>query len=491
MRPTVPWLAVFCLLPSLAALAGQAVPPGGLPVNPAPAAPPAPAGPAPAAPEQDDETLLKAAKVGVDGPGLLEYFRRHTTAAAQRERIGGLIRQLGDDSFKVRQKASDDLAALGAAAAPYLRRALDDPDEEARQRAAILVKSADGADARAAEAAAAARLLRQRAPADAAPVLLAYTADADGVAVEEEVVASLAVLGVHDGKVDAAVLAALKDKDSAARAAAAAVVGRSGTPEQRADVQALLNDPDPRVRFGAARGLAAGRDRAGVSVLVALVKDGPSDVAARSAELLSCAAGLRAPRVDYSDDPAVRQNCAKAWAAWGQRNAKTVDLSHADCDLGAFNPAERARDVVRQCLSALVANDPAAFKKAADVPFHIPNQQPPSLTRDDLDRCFNDARNFGLAQGTFSILGAVPLSEYTDGQGATKPNGPMAASEEAKFAAKFKRADLAVFLVQQNQVGVPNPNPDPTQGMLFLVRLGDQPHVVGISPNRSGIKLVW
>ena len=46
---------------------------------------------------------------------------------------------------------------------------------------------------------------------------------------------------------------------------------------------------------------------------------------------------------------------------------------------------------------------------------------------------------------------------------------------------------MAVFLVQQQQVGAPNPN---AQEILYLVRLtGDQPHVIGVSPGRAGIKL--
>jgi len=107
----------------------------------------------------EDEKLLKAAKIGVAGPGLLDYFRQHTTTQAQQEHIQTLIRQLGDDSFKVRQAATTELAALGPTAVPYLRRALNDPDEELKERAENLIRTADGLEARAAQSAAAARLI--------------------------------------------------------------------------------------------------------------------------------------------------------------------------------------------------------------------------------------------------------------------------------------------------------------------------------------------
>ena len=48
-------------------------------------------------------------------------------------------------------------------------------------------------------------------------------------------------LGTLGGKADAAFLPALADKDPARRAAAALVVGRGGTPEQKASVRSLAS----------------------------------------------------------------------------------------------------------------------------------------------------------------------------------------------------------------------------------------------------------
>ena len=89
---------------------------------------------APPAAAGEDEKLLQTARIGVDGPGLLDYFRQRTTTAAQQNHVLALIRQLGDDSFKVRQKATAELAALGPAAVPFLRRSLNDPDQEIAER---------------------------------------------------------------------------------------------------------------------------------------------------------------------------------------------------------------------------------------------------------------------------------------------------------------------------------------------------------------------
>ena len=482
MRRT--WLPVVCLLPLLAAL-GIAQPPPVAP-NP-PAAPPGlpgapPATPiAPAAPA-DDEQLLKDAKVGVDGSALLAYFQQHTTTADQQERIRGLIRRLGDDSYKVREKASADLAKLGAAAVPHLRSALNDPDEEIKERAEILLKNAEGTENRAAQSAAAARLLRQRAPEGAAAALLAYAPDADNDAVENEVVASLAVLGVHDGKVDAAVVAALKDKAPGRRAAAGVVVGRSGTAEQRADVQKLLTDPDPRVRFRAAQGLLAGRDRSAVPALIALVKEGSPDLAYQADELLSCAVGSRAAHARGARTPRAGRTADPPGTPGRRRRRTPRWIFPARRWIYRRSTRRCGRDVVRQCFSSLVAGDLPGFKRTTDVPFQMFGEQT-HTKREELDAVFNE-NPIGLRGQPFYplLVGEAPLQEFARANNGALP-GPM----DSVFMTHYKPGELVLFVVHQVQIGTTDQT-DATQGNLFLVRLnGDQPHVIGINQNRQGI----
>ncbi|HVS35019.1 MAG TPA: HEAT repeat domain-containing protein [Gemmataceae bacterium] len=481
--------------------------------NPPPAAPVliTPAAP----PITEDEPLLKAAKIGLDGPSLVAFLQQQTTPADRQERIEGLIRRLGDDSYRVREQASADLAKLGAAAVPFLRRALDGGDEEIRERAEALLKDV-GQDDSALDTAAA-RMLRRRAPAasaaallgrfpdggngmagveavavlaalkshegDAAAALLAFVPNADSDAVEDEVIASLAVLGVHDGKVDAGVVQALKDKAPSRRAAAAVVLGRSGTAEQRLAVQALLTDPDPRLRFRAAQGLLAGRDRSAVPALIALLKDARPELARQADELLNCAIGVHAPHVPCADDAQSRQACKKAWTDWAQKNAKTVDLSHAAVDLPPFNGALRARDVVRKCFASIVQGDLPTFQRATDVPFRNFGDKT-YQTRQDLDTLFNNNQLLGIRGQPFIplVIGVVPLQEFA------KPNqGAAVTADDIRFLAGFKAGEVIVISVQPLQVGVP-PSVDPSQGSLFLVRIsGDQPRVVGMNQNRQGI----
>jgi hypothetical protein len=60
--------------------------------------------------------------------------------AVQPEEIKTLVRQLGDDDFKTRERASQRLRELGRFAMPALRKAANDSDAEVRQRASRIVE---------------------------------------------------------------------------------------------------------------------------------------------------------------------------------------------------------------------------------------------------------------------------------------------------------------------------------------------------------------
>src|SRR5260370_3297008 len=119
--------------------------------------------------------------------------------------------------------------------------------------------------------AAAARLLAVRKAEGAGEALLAFLRRVEDVWLEEELLTSLGRLAVHQGTPDAGLLAALKDPLPARRAAAVYVLGRRASAAHRAQVRALLEDADPRVRTRAAEGLL------GKHVGQSLLDRGPAD----------------------------------------------------------------------------------------------------------------------------------------------------------------------------------------------------------------------
>jgi HEAT repeat protein len=281
------------------------------------------------------EATLKQAGLGTDGPALLHFFRKRTPTAEDQKRLAEAMRHLGDGEFEVREKASQQLITAGRAALPLIRPALDDPDAEVVRRARECLETIERVPETSLSLAAAA-LLAVRKPDGATAALLDYFPVVDDFFVQDEFLTSLATLAVRDGRPDPLLVGVLKSRESARRAAAGLILGRL-VPEQRAAVRALLTDAEPRVRFRAAEGLLRGGDREAVPALVALLADGPPDLASSAEDLLFRIAGEKAPAVALggaSEDE--RSRSRDAWAAWWRAHAAEVDLGKIELDQRAL-----------------------------------------------------------------------------------------------------------------------------------------------------------
>jgi hypothetical protein len=274
---------------------------------------------------EDDEGALRGAGLATDGPGLLEFFRKRTLGDTDRARIEALVRRLGDDDFEVREKASEDLVAVGPAARARLREATRDPDLEVRWRAKeCLVHIERGADP--AVLATAVRVLAQRKPAGATGVLLAFLPNVEDAEVGDEVVKGLAVVGVPSGKPEPALVEALGDRLPVKRAAAAEALCRAGGTAQRPAVRKLLRDPDALVRQRVALSLLfEARDRDAVPVLIDLTAELPRERVTPVEDALYQLAGDRPPEEPSgTDEPARRR---EVWAGWWKEHGSRIDLA--------------------------------------------------------------------------------------------------------------------------------------------------------------------
>jgi hypothetical protein len=273
-----------------------------------------------------DEQLLAQARVGADGPALLEFFRARTLTGARREKVLALIQQLGAQSYAARSKASAELIKMGPLAVSFLREAGKNPDLEVKRRVTDCLnsirKTSDPALPQAA-----ARLLAVRKPAGAAAVLLDYLPHADNTEVAEEVCAALGAVALRDGKAEPVLVQALADQLPVKRGAAAAALCRAGDLPQRPAVRKLLHDPVPAVRLQVALALAQAKDKSAFPVLIALLSELPADEAWQSHDFLYQVARETAPDVPLGSDAAGRRKCQEAWAAWWARHGERLDLS--------------------------------------------------------------------------------------------------------------------------------------------------------------------
>jgi hypothetical protein len=174
----------------------------------------------------DEEQFLRARGVKTDAAALLAFLSGHKIDPAVLKRIGTLVKQLGDDSFEVRQQATEGLVALGAVAIPFLQEATRNEDLEVSRRAqGCLERIGNRPDP--APVLAAVCLLALRRPDGAAAALLDLLPGADEV-VADDVRAALVALARGPGGPDPVLVRAQDDPDPLRRAAARAVLGKDG-----------------------------------------------------------------------------------------------------------------------------------------------------------------------------------------------------------------------------------------------------------------------
>jgi HEAT repeat protein len=86
-------------------------------------------------------TLQALVAAGLLGGVLLAPTQAEAQQPPSATEINKLVRQLGDDSFSVRELADDALREIGLPALPALRQALRSPDPEVRRRARGILES--------------------------------------------------------------------------------------------------------------------------------------------------------------------------------------------------------------------------------------------------------------------------------------------------------------------------------------------------------------
>ncbi|HYT93770.1 MAG TPA: HEAT repeat domain-containing protein, partial [Gemmataceae bacterium] len=204
-------------------------------------------------PTDPDETLLRNAGLPIDGPGLLDFFRKRSLKVADRQILEDLVGKLDSTAFKVREAAVKELIVRGRLALPFLKKAVKTGSLEMVRRATDCIKKIEGGPGPE-QPAAAARLLVLRQPKEAVEVLLDYIPFADEEWLADEILNALGILAQRQGKMDY-LLATLKDPQPERRGVAAYVLAQRGSLAQREAVRRLLLDADAGVRVRAASGL--------------------------------------------------------------------------------------------------------------------------------------------------------------------------------------------------------------------------------------------
>ncbi len=278
-----------------------------------------------------NETLLRAAGHNPDGPGLIAFFRSKVISAAGKVRLQQAVIDLGNDSFRVREKASLELFQAGRLALPFLRPYVTDPDLERARRAEQCIEDIERLPD-CAQITAAAQLAAVRKPAGVTEVMLACLPWVDDEPTREAIMTALTRTGLRDGRADPALIEAARDPEPYRRAAAAHVLGRAGMEQRRAAVR-LLADSDVGVRFQAACALVRSGEKLAVPALLAQLTDGPLSHAWQAEDLLCRLAGEQLPGGSPATwDQSGRRKCRDAWESWWKEHANRLDLTRVNLE---------------------------------------------------------------------------------------------------------------------------------------------------------------
>jgi hypothetical protein len=274
-----------------------------------------------------DVSILKAAGIPTDGPGLAAYVKQRTATGADEAHMKVLVRQLGDDEFKAREAASRQLVMLGVRARPYLQAALKETDPEIVRRAQdCLDRITQGTTASAMSAAA--RVLARLNPPNTAAVLLNYLTSAEDERVAETIQDVLPSLAVRDGKAEPALVDALTDKTALKRAAAAAALCRGAASDAMPSVRKLLDDRDTQVRLRLGLALAARGEKDAIPVLIRSIDDLPLEHNGLVLELLDRIAASSPPSGMPVADQSERHKYREVWETWWKDHQDRIEPSH-------------------------------------------------------------------------------------------------------------------------------------------------------------------
>jgi hypothetical protein len=426
-----------------------------------------------------DLKLFDDAKLSPKDADLVDFLRKRLPDPKDLKRVEDLIGKLSSKSFKEREEATAELVKVGPPALSALRHVVEGTAElELKKRCDRCIKEIEKKSPNTLVMAAA-RLLKARQAPGACTILLQYLPFAPDEAVEEEVIAAIYELAlegarldvfppqVKAGKLNPVAVQALVDKEASRRAVAALVVGQFGSPAQRNDVKKLLTDASPHVRFRAAQGLLAARDKSGVPVLVELLGKGPMTLALQAEDLLSVVAQEKGPNVALTEKEESRGKAQESWKAWWDKNQGTVDVSKLQLDSPFGGLTTRAGAGAVAFINAIIKFDVELVKKTTDVPFTIGGFMTFN-TREDFDTFLNQNKGGGPDNLKFKVGKVISAAEYMK----------TAPEQERGFLEASRPAQVHVVYVDINEgAGGGGPN----QSLPLFVRIsGGRAKCIGI-----------
>ena len=277
------------------------------------------------------EQILREKRIEPTSAGLLRYFRSLHPDEAYRQRVAGLIRDLGStESFAKREAAMAQLIVLPQPPREALATAAEGRDPEVRWRAKQILQTATAESDRVLYAAL--RVIEERKLEGLVGELLRAVPLCDKPHLVYAVGEALqAAARASDA---AALRTALKSQNVEVRVAAAGALAKAAGAKAAEDLYALTDDPKEKVQVAAARALANVGDRRSLTALVGLLSAEDVNVRVTASVTLHALTGKEFGYAAY-ETPSKREAAIAKWKAWVDREGRTAKLNFPLKPLGA------------------------------------------------------------------------------------------------------------------------------------------------------------
>ena len=278
-------------------------------------------------PHADDEAELTAQRLPIKGPELLTILRSRIPSAEIQQQFAKHVAGLHASSYVERMKATSELKKMGPVVRPLLEHLIQEikADAETMGRLRLVLEQFPPEKDHAAVIAAT-RLLQRDKPAGSLAVLFDFVPYATDEMVRQEVQRAIEAVALIDNLPAPLLTEALRAAHPAKRAAAAEALLRVAKRPIKGEMESLLKDPDPLVRYQVGLALVDRHDKAGVPLLIQTLTDPVPERVEKSLDLLYRAAGADAPSEAYQSK-AQAAEFRRAWEKWYEKNHAKLDLA--------------------------------------------------------------------------------------------------------------------------------------------------------------------
>jgi hypothetical protein len=361
-----------------------------------------------AASKSDSVATLRRYEVEPTADGVLGVLRQWRPDTENRARIAQLVRDLGDNNWAVRDRASRQLAGMGRLAEPALRDATSSNDAEVVHRARSLL--AECRSGRAEELLAAALEWLRQSPTPQATALLL---DLLPVLPDEFHSSTREALWVCAVPGDAPRLRqAIGDARPVVREAAIVALERAAGAGAVRDLEPLLRDKNEATRLAAARALLDRLPRTAIAALVGLLDSREPDIRRQAAWLLQQVSGIAQP----DETPAGLAEAAVRWKAWAATESAghppPLGLNRLYCYAPKAASFDGKSSVAANAIDLDTSRDwsLAFWIYASDRPTDDPGPAVASISTGSCDS--NPQVNFNAAVRGFFVVSACGAPNY-------------------------------------------------------------------------------